>query len=60
MLSMATATMVFAVIMGSERLTSSSHVKFLQSLKIVFLIFTISCLTGIFFSLARGKFLAKK
>jgi EmrB/QacA subfamily drug resistance transporter len=60
MMSMATATMVFAIIMGSEQLTSSNHVKFLMSLKTVFLIFTILCLIGIFFSFTRGELRAKK
>ena len=55
MMSMATATMVFAIIMGSEQLTASDHIKFLLSLKTVFLIFTILCVIGIFFSLTRGE-----
>jgi MFS family permease len=55
MMSMATATMVFAIIMGSEQLTSSNLARFLVSLKTVFLIFTALCAIGIFFSLTRGE-----
>jgi MFS family permease len=60
MMSMATATMVFAIIMGNEQLTSSNHFKFLMSLKTVFLIFTILCVIGIFFSFTRGELRANK
>jgi MFS family permease len=60
MMSMATATMVFAIIMGSEQLTSSNHIKFLMSLKTVFLIFTTLCVIGIFFSFTRGELRANK
>jgi EmrB/QacA subfamily drug resistance transporter len=59
MMSMATATMVFSIIMGAEQITSLNLFKFLISLKIVFLIFTTLCMMGIFFSLTRGELRAK-
>jgi MFS family permease len=55
MLSMAVATVVFTLIMGSARIEASNLPLFLQSARIVFIIFTILCVAGIYFSLARGR-----
>lgn len=55
MLSMAIATVVFAVIMGNQEISFSNHDGLLQSFKTVFLIGTALCVMGIFFSMARGE-----
>jgi EmrB/QacA subfamily drug resistance transporter len=60
MMSMAAATVVFAIILGSRPLTSSDLDLFMVSLKTVFTIFTILCAIGIFFSLTRGELRANK
>ncbi|MBN1930787.1 MAG: MFS transporter [Desulfobacterales bacterium] len=54
MLSMATATISFAIFLGNAPITQSNSTLFLHSLKIVFLIFALLCMIGIFFSMARG------
>lgn len=55
MLSMAVATVVFTLIMGSARIEATNLHLFLQSARIVFIIFTLLCAAGIYFSLARGR-----
>lgn len=55
MLSMAIATVVFTLIMGSAQISASNLPLFLKSAKIVFVIFTFLCAAGIYFSMARGR-----
>ena len=55
MLSMAVATVVFTLIMGTARIEASNLHLFLQSARIVFIVFTFLCVAGIYFSLARGR-----
>jgi EmrB/QacA subfamily drug resistance transporter len=55
MLSMAIATMVFAVFLGDAAIIPSNYDLFLKSLKTVFIIFTVMCTVGIWFSLIRGS-----
>ena len=53
--SMGIAMLIFAVYIGSTRITPDSYPLFLKSMRAVFIIFTCLCFAGIFASLARGK-----
>ena len=53
--SMGIAMMLFALFLGGQKINASNHLPFIQSTRIAFLIFSILCAIGIFFSLARGK-----
>jgi len=55
MLSMAIATLIFAIIIGKVQITPEYYPVFLTSLKTAFIIFAVLCFGGIFASLARGK-----
>jgi EmrB/QacA subfamily drug resistance transporter len=53
--SMAIAMMIFSLVMGRVEVTPEVYPRFLDSVRIVFLILFILSLFGIFASLARGK-----
>ncbi len=53
--SMGLVMLILNINIGNEQVTPAYHSLFLFSLKIVFAIFMILCLCGIFASLARGK-----
>ncbi|MGE5750633.1 MAG: MFS transporter [Nitrospirota bacterium] len=55
MLSMGIAMVVFALHIGSARITPEYYPFFLTSMKTAFIIFAALCFGGIFASLARGK-----
>ncbi len=55
MLSMGIAMVIFALHIGSARITPENYPLFLTSLKTGFIIFSSLCFVGIFASLARGK-----
>jgi EmrB/QacA subfamily drug resistance transporter len=55
MLSMGIAMVVFALFIGSARITPEYYPFFLTSLRTAFMIFSFLCFGGIFASLARGK-----
>jgi EmrB/QacA subfamily drug resistance transporter len=55
MLSMGIAMVVFALHIGSVRITPEYYPLFLTSMKMAFIIFASLCFGGIFASLARGK-----
>ncbi len=55
MLSMGIAMVIFALHIGSARITPEYYPLFLTSLKTGFIIFSSLCFGGIFASLARGK-----
>ena len=55
MLSMGVAMVIFALHIGSARITSENYAVFLTSMKTAFVIFASLCCAGIFASLARGK-----
>ncbi|MBM9616971.1 MFS transporter [Desulfobulbus rhabdoformis] len=55
MFSMAAVTFLFSLIIGDEEISPSNYDAFLSSINILFIIFTLSCLIGIYFSLTRGK-----
>ena len=53
--SMGIALSIFAVLLGNRQIAGGTYPLFLKSLRISFVIFTVSCFLGIFASLARGK-----
>lgn len=55
MLSMGTAMLVLAVIVGRVPITTAVFPQFELSIKICFVIFTLLCFGGIFASMARGQ-----
>lgn len=55
MLSMGIAMVIFALSIGSARITPEHYPRFLTSMRTAFMLFTILCSGGIFASLARGK-----
>jgi MFS family permease len=55
MLSMALVTLTFSLIIGDREISIANYNAFLRSSSILFIIFTISCLVGTYFSLNRGK-----
>ena len=55
MLSMGIAMMIFAIVIGQVEITPANYPQFTESLHWSFVLFTVMCLAGIFFSLARGK-----
>jgi len=55
MFSMATATIIFAMVIGKSQITPSNYDLFLKSMKICFIIFSFLCAAGIFFSFSRGE-----
>lgn len=55
MLSMGITMVIFALTIGSARITPEYYPQFLTSMKTAFMIFSALCFLGIFASLARGK-----
>lgn len=55
MLSMAVVTVLFAIIIGRMQITAETHAVFLKSIRIAFIIFTLLCSIGIYFSFSRGN-----
>jgi hypothetical protein len=55
MLSMGIAMLIFALHIGSARITPENYTLFLKSVRTAFSIFAVLCFGGIFASLARGK-----
>ena len=55
MLSMAIVTLTFSLIIGDKGISTTNYNTFLHSANILFIVFTISCMVGIYFSLARGR-----
>jgi EmrB/QacA subfamily drug resistance transporter len=55
MFSMGLALMVFALVIGSVRITPAQHPALLEAIRTVFIISTSLCFAGIFVSLARGN-----
>ena len=56
-MSLGIATVLFAVILGDVEISGEVAPQFLSSMHIAFRIFAALCLTGVFFSLNRGKVL---
>jgi EmrB/QacA subfamily drug resistance transporter len=55
MFSMAIAAMSIHIFVGDEAISGSNIHGFMHSLRVVFMIFAVLCLLGVFASLARGK-----
>jgi EmrB/QacA subfamily drug resistance transporter len=55
LVSLATAVMIFAIIIGHVQITPPFYPLFLESVRVAFTIFASLCFIGIFASLARGK-----
>lgn len=55
MLSMGIAMLVFAWIIGSRSITHENGALLIVSAKVIFGILTVTCLAGVFASLARGR-----
>lgn len=55
MMSMAFSIMIFSIFIGNVRVAPSNFAAFITGVKILFLIFALLCVLGIFASLARGK-----
>lgn len=55
MLSMAIATFIISLLVGKNQIIPEYFPMFMKSIQISFIISTILCTTGIFFSLYRGK-----
>jgi len=55
MFSMATATVVLTIFIGNEPIQPSNYPEFLGSVKSAFVIFAVLCVTGVYFSFARGQ-----
>ncbi|MCJ7771887.1 MAG: MFS transporter [Desulfobacterales bacterium] len=54
-ISMAIATLIFSGFLGKAEITPEIHAEFIKSIRVSFIVFTLLCLAGIYFSLARGK-----
>jgi len=55
MFSMAIAAMSIHVFVGDEAISGSNIHDFMHSVRVVFMVFAVLCLLGVFASLARGK-----
>lgn len=55
MMSMSVATVIFAVIIGREEISPANYQEFIICLKRDFIIFSMLCLVGVYFSYSRGK-----
>ena len=55
MLSMGIATLIFYLYIGHAQITPASYPLFIESVKVSFVIFSVLCGAGVFFSLARGR-----
>lgn len=55
MTSMAIATLVLHAFLGESKIVPANHSLFVESARLIFAIFALLCLMGVFASLARGK-----
>jgi len=55
MISMGTATVVFALFIGRVEINKANYPALVKSIDILFLLFCILCFGGIFASMVRGK-----
>ncbi len=55
MLSMAIATLIISLLIGKNQITPAYYSLFIKSFHLSFIIFTILCAVGVFFSYSRGK-----
>jgi len=55
MISMAIASMVIHVFVGDAKINNTNLHQFMHGVTVIFVIFTVLCIVGVFASLARGK-----
>ena len=55
MMSMAIATLVLHAFLGESKIVPGNHLLFIVSSRIIFAVFALLCVMGVFASLARGK-----
>jgi MFS family permease len=55
MISMAVATLVLHAFLGEDKIVPANHLLFITGTRIIFGIFALLCVAGVFASLARGK-----
>ena len=55
MVSMAVASLIFAIYIGGVQITPEHYPTFLESVRAAFIVFSVLCLIGTFSSLIRGK-----
>ncbi|MEW6141575.1 MAG: MFS transporter [Chloroflexota bacterium] len=55
MFSLGIAMLVFSVVMGRVQVTPDVHTQFLESLRVILIIFVVLCAGGVAASMARGK-----
>jgi MFS family permease len=53
--SIGTAMIVFSLYIGEVQITAEYHPAFLTGVRVIFVIFAVLCLGGVFASLSRGK-----
>jgi EmrB/QacA subfamily drug resistance transporter len=59
-MSLALATAIFSIMLGKEEVSTANIGIFLKSVNLSFVISTITCIIGIYFSYARGEILSHK
>ena len=59
LISMAIASMSIHIFIGNEKISETNLPKFMQSMHLVFIVFVILCIFGVYASMARGKGAAK-
>ncbi|MCX8021129.1 MAG: hypothetical protein N2747_11620, partial [Chitinophagaceae bacterium] len=55
MLSLGIVMLCFSIFMGKTKISVEIYPEFLKSLQVIFIIFSVMCVIGIFAFLARGK-----
>lgn len=60
LMSMAIATLVLHTLLGEHKIVPANHVSFVLGTRIIFVIFALLCILGVFASLARGTRIEKK
>ena len=58
-LSMAIAAMIMHIFLGDAKIMKTNVSQFMESAKVIFMIFAVLCFIGVFASLARGKKVTK-
>jgi len=55
MVSMGIVLLIFALTMGRAQITPEHFPKYIQSMQVAFLVFSLFCAVGVYASLKRGK-----
>ena len=55
MFSMAIAAMAIHIFIGNETISRDNYPDFMHSVRVIFIVFVVLCILGVFASLARGK-----